>query len=332
MEEDIKQLGRLTDELLSADYPGELRTAAFGLHELCSRITGMEENSMEAADTTPTRLSSGVAIDPLSAARCTQDYARTTAFLRGVCRAVQVAQQRFPAQTIELLYAGCGPFAPLAIPLMTRFSANEVQFTLLDIHQRSLDCARRLVEAFGFSAHVRAFVEADAAVYQAPSPSHIVVTETMQRALIKEPQVAITLTLAPQLCAGGIFIPERITVDACLYDPKSEFQTASSTDDKMPERVRVMLGRLMELDLDSVPRLRAEGFPVVRVRWPADGVHRLPLMFRTQVTVFESLTLGDYASGITCPHPWNEGELPGPGGEAGFRYELGSVPGVRQVP
>ena len=332
MEENYHRLRQLTETLLGLDHPGQLRAAVFELHALFSRLTGLQENSLDALDTEPTRLPAGLAIDPLSAGRCTLDYARTSKYLRGVRRAVQVARVRFPAQPVEILYAGCGPFAPLAIPLMTLFAADEVQFTLLDIHERSLDSARRLVEVLGFGAHVRAYVQADATTYvhEAQRPLHIVITETMQRALTKEPQVAVTLNLVPQLCAGGIFIPERITVDACLFNPATEFQIMPEAESvTMPERVRITVGRLLELDVTSALHLQSAGFPSVRVVLPAVSVRPLEMMLRTQVTVFETIILGDYESGITCPHPAHELGTLEPGSVAVFRYELGSVPGFR---
>jgi hypothetical protein len=326
------RLRQLTDDLLSLDHPGQLRDASIELHALCSELAGLSDGTVDPLDTTPTLLAAGLAISPLGAARCTLDFARTAQFLRGTHRALNVALERFSARPLEILYAGCGPFATLAIPLMTRFSAHEVRFTLLDIHQRSLDAARRLVRSFGFEAWVREFVEADATAYRHPAlhPLHIIVTETMQRALTKEPQVAVTLNLAPQLCPGGILIPERISVDACLHNPATEFRLIPPGESTPAlERVRVTLGRLLDLSLASVPRWRSEGLPEVSVAWPEAGSAGLQLMLRTQVTVFESFTLGDYDAGITCPHHDREFHRLEPGSTQTFRYQMGEEPGFR---
>ena len=334
MHENRERLAALANDLLSLDHPGRLREAAIGLHALCAAATGIGGDADDGNVDAGTMLPSGVALDPASAGLCTIQYPRTAAFLRGVLRAVKEAQARFPGRRIEVLYAGCGPFAPLAIPLMTRFSADEVRFTLLDIHQESLDAARLLVERYGFSAHVREYVKADAAVYRHPAeePLHIVVTETMQRALMREPQVAVTLNLAPQLCAGGILLPERITVDACLYCPATEFSFAggeSSEPTPKGERVRVPLGKLIELDMASVPLLKNSGFSPVRVLLPAQTKPRWRLMLRTLVTVFEDIVLGEYESGITCPYVGKDLDALKPESEVEFHYELGSVPGFR---
>ncbi len=214
-------LNKIAYELLSHQTPdNRLNAAAAALYSLCSSVTGIDEYSFHADVSDGTSLPSGEAISPRDAARCVLDYSRTSKFLRDLHAAILEAQKKFPNTAIEILYAGCGPFAPLAIPLTTRFSSGEIKFTLLDVHKRSLDAARHIFQALGKSAFVRDYIQCDAASYQnnAPHVIHVVVVEAMQAALEREPQVAITMNLAPQLCLGGIFLPERITINCYLCD------------------------------------------------------------------------------------------------------------------
>jgi hypothetical protein len=150
---------QIADELLfRQEDDGRLRAAATELYSLCSSVAGMGESSTHAGDLNETGLPNGKAISPKDAARCILDYRRTSKFLRGARAAIVEARKRFPNTAVEILYAGCGPFAPLAVPLTSRFSPGEVQFTLLDIHQRSLDGARRIFQALGLTSFVRDYI------------------------------------------------------------------------------------------------------------------------------------------------------------------------------
>ena len=73
-----------------------------------------------------TQLESGLALAPHLAARCVLDVKRTMAFQRGAARAIEAARARFPGETIEIVYAGTGPFAPLVRPLL---SMHGLRFT-----------------------------------------------------------------------------------------------------------------------------------------------------------------------------------------------------------
>lgn len=299
------RLEEIADDLLSGGAGADaLNAAAARLYALCSSITGIGDDSAHPDDAEGTQLPDGEAIAPRDAARCVLDGRRTSKFLRGLHAAILQAQDRFPADTIEIFYAGCGPFAPLAVPLTTRFGPAEVRFTLLDVHPRSLDAARRVFQALGKSAFVRDFVQCDATAYRhdGPRPPHVVVVEAMQAALEREPQVAITLNLAPQLRPGGFFLPERITVDCCLADAAGELPPLAG-EAAAAERGRVRLGRVLELSAAGcrAPSATGGGGRRVRLDVPADVEGELAVMLLTTVTVFGGIALAEGESGLTCP-------------------------------
>ncbi|HZS47995.1 MAG TPA: hypothetical protein VFC63_23200 [Blastocatellia bacterium] len=327
-----------TDTLLDPDSTDGDKNCAIGsLYTLFSEITGLDAFSELEEDVTDTYLDHGLALSPRGAGRCIFHNERTARYLRGLHDAIVEAQKRFPSSVIHVLYAGCGPYATLAIPLTTKFSANEVQFTLLDIHQKSLDCVRTIADALGISSYIKGFIRCDAAEYRHPNDDlfHIAVTETMQKALIKEPQVAITLNLVPQLATNGILIPEKVTLDIGL----AEISPDAGTDpDKVivPEESIVSLGKAFEINKEiagQMPTLLNNGngaaFPpaVIRINEDVSGNRKVAIL--TSITVFGSIELRTNESWLTFPTPIFEiGEIK-EGTEIEFRYSLGNNPGLR---
>ena len=322
-------LKKSADELLSDQAEDHrLSAAATGLYSLCSSLTGIDQYSDHADDSDGTRLRSGAAISPNNAARCVLDYSRTSKFLRGFYAAILETRKRFPNVAIEILYAGCGPFAPLAIPLTTRFNSGDIKFTLLDVHKRSLDAARSIFQALGKSAFVRDYIQCDAASYKTDHVIHIVVVEAMQAALEREPQVAITMNLAPQLCPGGIFVPERITINCYLCDLAKEFPGNADTADSSSRigsgRVRINLGRVFELTGGSE---RGETSLTPKLVSVSEDLSReYYLMLTTTITIFDSIALNDYESGLTCPRILFEAGKMHSGKSIEFKYHLGDKP------
>lgn len=348
----LSRLKKIADELLSADIEhSKVKAPVEQLFLLFSDITGSDAAADCHDDTVETLLDQGLAISPKVAADCIHDAVRTAQYLRATHAAVLAAQQRFPNQTLEILYAGCGPFAPLAIPLATQFKPEEIRFTLLDVHQRSLDSAQRAFESLGLSAFVRDYQQCDAATYKHPAANalHIVVTETMQSALLNEPQVSIALNLAPQLCEGGILIPESVAIDACLWDltykplpvaPVSDGEGRAHSEPVglQPEINRIQLGRVAELTLetcrDLAKKLEAglsedQRLPVGSVETPPDATENFYLTLLTTIRVFGSFVLSEYESLLTFPIVMHDlGKIRG-GMKIEFYYQMGRKPGFK---
>ena len=332
----LDQLKRNTNELLRLSNPGELRESTIRLYALYSKITGIHDQSENPLDSKSILLQSGEAISPKDSARCVLDFARTSKFLRGIYAGILQLRQRFPDEPIEVLYAGCGPYATLVTPLATKFSADQIQFTLLDVHRRSLESCEQIFQTLGLRDYVRDYMEQDAATYVHHSRPHMIITETMQRALAKEPQAAITFNLAPQLRQGGIFIPQKISVDVCLFDSRKEFQFVSGTDDGSSGlqsaeagRVRIKLGGILDLTAETVPPGEKDHLPAVALDIPKDVDRNLELMLLTRVRIFESLELDEYESGITYPLVLPDLRWENCGDRLEFTYSLGRKPGFK---
>lgn len=169
----------------------------------------------------------------------------------------------------------------------------------------------------------------------------------MQAALEKEPQAAITINLAPQLCSGGIFIPERIVVSCRLCDPANEFSllpVEAGAANSLPEGSagaveRLDLGSILELTAESSLNLLApfnggehrgaSPFPKVVISVPKDLDGEFNLMLSTNINVFDSIALSDYESGLTCPKIlYDLGKIRG-GMRIEFAYHRGDKPGFK---
>lgn len=157
----------------------------------------------------------GNAIGTFWAAKCVREIFRTQRFSRALYSSVLEAkcQNKRP---IHVLYAGTGPFAALALPVMMMLKPEDVQFTFLEINPESIEVLEQVIDLFDLQAYVKNIHQCDASLWDVPSSGiDIVISETMSRALVAEPQVAIMLNLASQLPRDVVFLPEEIKVSLC---------------------------------------------------------------------------------------------------------------------
>jgi len=332
--QDIENLNRIAQDILDPEktivdlipHIGDLR-ALLERHTLLKLTT--EVNLAEDR----TLLDSGMAVSPLMAAFCAREVLRSAAFIKGAGAAVQDAARE--DRPVRVLYAGCGPFALLALPLMAAFSAQQVVFTLIDIHPESLRCAQHLIDAFGFSSHVLEYVCTDATRYQIPPDSipDVIVSETMNVCLGKEPQVSIARHLLAQ-APDALMVPQAVSVEACLLDPSKEHSPVGFAPGETfaePVRDRIYLGKVFELDAQNIRHwvsITVDCLPAASIRIPAPLPERYQVRLLTRIVVYGQTSLQDYESSLNLPQP-----LPGKpkftGGETlQFYYKLGAYPGL----
>jgi hypothetical protein len=155
----------------------------------------------------------------------------------------------------------------------------------------------------------------------------------MQRALEKEPQVAILMNTAPQLTARGLMVPEMIAVDAVLTDLSQELggngvAAGPSVHALKPWSGRIPLGRILEVDRERACAWSAAGIsshlPPARIALPSVVPAQYSLVLTTTIRTFGVHLLREYESGLTHPLMVNGWRA---GAEIEFTYRLGKKPG-----
>ena len=329
---DLGELRELTELLLDPQSPAySLRTEVLALKSILSRLGPKLAEPEQNIDFGETHTSDGIAISPTMAAMCADDHARTVQFLRGTHAAIEAARAGVRDRPVRVLYAGCGPYAMLATPLMSVLSPEDAVFTLLDIHETSIESARSILEGLGLAASVDAYVTANACAFRidAERPPDLLLMEVMQACLQVEPQVAVARHLLPQ-APQAILVPEEVRVDLRFVDPRREFDLDGG------ERASVIAGRdrssggtvftLNRSTIEDWAGIAGARLPGTSVRIPDPyDTKRVPMLF-TYIRVFGEHGLGDYDSGLTSPHALRLTHDLTAGQLLRFHYELGNDP------
>ena len=338
--------------------PDDFLQAALDLYALFDDIGGRPQDIVGPEAITwqqETPIAEGVAINPFSAAVCMLDDVRTRAFARGVCDAIKASQEQYPGECIEVLYAGTGPFAPLALLQTPFFSSDEVRFTLIDIHPAALACLAQIVSVLGLEPYIDATIQADATQWHPPGGRkyHVVVAEVMDRGLITEPQVGVTEAIARHLRSGGFLVPERVDLSLCLLSPEAEQEQAEQARDRLGEYFdlsgssipdvtpilgdgaapnRIFLDRVFSLTKSvaaDYERSETGTIPLQAIQLPDPLPAGMALRVLTEIRTFGDLVLGDYASGLTFPEVLYDSPSLTPGGTYTLSYESLGAPGLR---
>lgn len=210
-----KQLLAISQGIINSNGINDELFYATLLSDFFTKLTTNTNQPFQKKKLTETCIPGGIALSSAEAAACLNDYLRTVRFIKGTYSAIKTLFNRFPDQEINILYAGCGPYAALLLPILYFFNEDDINVTLLDIDLSSIQSVKELVHILDLREYIHDIIQADAVKYQQPEsqPLHMVITETMFHALIREPQVAITANLAPQITKNGILIPEAIKLN-----------------------------------------------------------------------------------------------------------------------
>ncbi|MEW4924617.1 hypothetical protein [Algibacter sp. 2305UL17-15] len=257
-------------------------------------------------------LTNGIALSKKHAADCIKDYKRTSRFLKGVYKAIVSCAENFPDTELNILYAGCGPYATLVLPLLSFFKPEQLNITLLDINKSSIESIKRIVSELKMDSYFGDIIVADATTYKYPETLnlHLVISETMFNALTKEPQVAVTDNLAPQLIEKGILIPEEIDVsmgysffskEPFLNQFDNEYYVSNTTNKPIERDAPETLFVLNKKTSKNVKLVDSNYFESRLFTIPTDFQNKPDICLYTRIKIFDSIDLQNEDSLITNP-------------------------------
>ncbi|MBN2773646.1 MAG: methyltransferase domain-containing protein [Prolixibacteraceae bacterium] len=272
-----------------------MKQSVDGLYQIFSEITGIKAYSPHNNEII---LPTGKAISPEAAAHCLIELKRTAVFLRGIDQAIK-DKSRKANKPIKILYAGCGPYGTLITPLLSVYPYNKIKVTLIDINETSLKGVKTLLQTLKLDHFIEGYLLEDASVNKPTKEYDILISETMQACLEKEPQVHIMQNLIPQLQDGSIFIPERIAIDAYLTNPKLSIESKLYENRNKNIVSRKFLGRVFEISKENLKTENLSG----EVSIPKDSDIDTYYEFRlfTEIQVYKKHTLENYDCSLTLP-------------------------------
>lgn len=212
--------------------------AANKLAQIYEQLLSQIVKNESYQDTNPTHVDGGVALSSRHALDCLDDPLRTVRFIAGAYTALRDTLSTIEHRPLQVVYAGCGPGAPLLLPFLHEFDKDELEITLLDLNTTSMQSVKQLIDHLELQEYFRSFELVDAITYQHPKELglHFVISETMDKGFTREPQIRVTQNMAAQLHPDGVFIPEAIELytEHTFYGKEPYFDIYKKHEDLPP--------------------------------------------------------------------------------------------------
>lgn len=300
-----KELTSIAESIIASKNTVEHLVNAKRLSEFYNKV-----KSFNYSENNETTLKGGVALSSSGAADCVDDYLRTVFFIKGVYKAMLKLCADFPEKPINILYAGCGPYATLLLPLLSLFEKEKINAILLDINAVSIKSVLHLLADIGFDNYSIQLFQADAITYVKPENFSIdlAISETMDYALTNEPQVAITKNIVPQLDPHSIFIPQEIRLDLVYsffnQEPffKNDLNAVKGRTKMQPYPDSVFVNRLFTINKEQFSsRSNNSTFESNFYDLPTNYSNHPDVCIFTEIQIYQDIELRTAESYITNP-------------------------------
>ncbi|MFC3151629.1 hypothetical protein ACFOEK_11385 [Litoribrevibacter euphylliae] len=266
----------------------------------------------------------GLVMAVKDAVHTVKDIYRVKAFLRGLDQALtQATSQGKP--DLHIVYPACGPFAPLALPLICYLNEKKpdhvrLKLTLIDIQPGAIKVLRRVADSMSLSDDILEILCMDVMDYTPSRKIDVLVIEALQHGLTREGHMSFIQHLSQFLAIDALLLPEEIKVNAILAVGQKEYcdqwrgqeRSHSSFVDTDIQNDRINLGTILTLNRETLMRLQrvplGEGFDLLeagQVLIPKDvsDIDQRILLLAVTAKVFGEEWVNEYDSGITHPRP-----------------------------
>ena len=289
-------------------------TQIHGIFSELTKVTGLDQE-MELMAAVPT--AHGMALGLNHAAQCLLDIRRTNKFLQGMLKAIADIRQKKVDGPINVFYAGCGPYAPFISLVAPLFSPEELQFSLLEINEKSLETAKTLIQELGLEDFVMDYHQADAVTFKVEDAEQfdILFSETLDAVLYRECYVPILYNLLPQFKDDVVLIPENVRLEL-RYIHKTEDENAIREESPIATLVDVRQVISSHTPGAPIPK-QLDNFPVDLINMEAYE----SILIDTTVQVYDTIGLLRGESSLTLPLEMKL-EQPFPNSRITFNYVL----------
>jgi len=270
----------------------------------------------------------GLAMSPENAITTINDVYRVSGFIRAIALAIDDLKAEFADEPLHIVYPACGPLAPLLMPLLAyykstgKYDADDLSVTLIDVQQGAVLSLQALFHGSSLGCYIREIVYGDAVDYQKKPDDkiHMVVLEAMQHGFSTEGQLAIAMHFAGLIEDKGLFLPEKISIEAVLASGQREFndqwqdqaftQSGSMNEDILKERVK--LGTVLDVTMTNIKKFEIQQIDeytrlvrcaVLKIPDFAPSDEQKILLFCSRVEIYKGEVVDEYDSGITHPLP-----------------------------
>lgn len=322
------ELINLVDVILDLNTPAsQLRPEVMAFKNILLDVSDFDANPEQGIASGETVTMHGLAISPSNAARCTDDYVRTIQFIRGAHAAVEELLHQGKG-SVHLLYAGCGPLAVLLIPLLLKFKNQPVRFTVVDIHEESIQSVNSILNQLSLSSPSINLKCGDAmtCLEDLADKPDVVLVEVMQAGLKTEPQVAVCKQIMIKYPLATL-IPESIALSLKWVDPEIEF----SQFEENKASYRRDLGVVFKVDKTEIAgwsNIENDFVPAAAITIPDDLDLSGVIQIFTEIQVYKGVEIRTYQSGLTTPLNFDIKILESLGKKICFHYKLLDNPGL----